>query len=70
VSEAISKGDIQANNYFVAQKYTEALRDIASAPNSKTVMIPLEAAGLLGSISGIADIAKATAAVTGAKGKA
>ncbi len=59
VSEAIAKGDIQAINYFVAQKYTEALRDVASAPNAKTVMIPLEAAGLIGSISGVADIAKA-----------
>ena len=59
VSEAISKGDIQAVNYFVAQKYTEALRDIASGPSAKTVMIPLEASSLLGSIGGIADIAKA-----------
>lgn len=59
VSEAIAKGDIQAINYFVAQKYTEALRDIASSPSSKTVMIPLEASNLLGSIGGIADIAKA-----------
>ncbi len=59
VSEAIAKGDIQAVNYFVAQKYTEALRDIASSPSAKTVMIPLEASSLIGSISGIADIAKA-----------
>jgi regulator of protease activity HflC (stomatin/prohibitin superfamily) len=59
VSEAIAAGDIQAVNYFVAQKYTEALRDIASSPSSKTVMIPLEASALIGSISGIADIAKA-----------
>ncbi len=59
VSEAIAKGDVQAINYFVAQKYTEALRDIAASPSSKTIMIPLEAASLLGSISGIADIAKA-----------
>ncbi len=59
VSEAISSGDIQAVNYFVAQRYTDALRDIASAPNAKTVMIPLEASGLIGSISGVADIAKA-----------
>jgi regulator of protease activity HflC (stomatin/prohibitin superfamily) len=59
VSEAIAKGDIQAINYFVATKYTEALRDVAASPNSKTVMIPLEATGLLGSIAGIADIAKA-----------
>lgn len=60
VSRAIAEGDVQAVNYFVAQKYTEALRDIASAPNAKTVMIPLEAAGLMGSIAGIADLAKAT----------
>jgi len=61
VSEAIAKGDIQAINYFVAQKYTEALRDIASSPSTKTVMIPLEAASLIGSISGIADITRAVA---------
>ncbi|MFT4715155.1 MAG: regulator of protease activity HflC (stomatin/prohibitin superfamily) [Paracoccaceae bacterium] len=70
VSEAIAKGDIQAINYFVAQKYTEALRDIASSPSTKTVMIPLEASGLIGSISGVADIAKAVLDNTGkAKGK-
>ncbi|MCB1366267.1 MAG: SPFH/Band 7/PHB domain protein [Rhodobacteraceae bacterium] len=61
VSQAIAKGDIQAVNYFIAQKYTEALRDVASSPNTKTVMIPLEASGLIGSIAGIADIARATA---------
>lgn len=59
VSEAIAAGSIQAVNYFVAQEYTKALRDIASAPNSKTVMVPLEATGLLGSIAGITEIAKA-----------
>lgn len=59
VSKAIAEGDIQAINYFVAQKYTEALRDVAASPNSKTIMIPLEASGLIGSISGVADIAKA-----------
>jgi regulator of protease activity HflC (stomatin/prohibitin superfamily) len=60
VSEAIARGDIQAINYFVAQKYTEALRDIAASPNAKTVMIPLEASSLLGSIEGIGEIARAT----------
>ncbi|NOX42060.1 MAG: SPFH/Band 7/PHB domain protein [Alphaproteobacteria bacterium] len=59
VSEAIAAGNIQAINYFVAQKYTEALRDIAASPNSKTIMIPLEATGLIGSIAGVADISKA-----------
>ncbi len=59
VSEAIAKGDIQAVNYFVAQKYTEALRDLAASPNSKTIMVPVEAASLIGSIAGIGEIAKA-----------
>lgn len=59
VSEAIAAGNIQAVNYFVAQKYTEALRDLASSSSSKTIMIPLEATGLIGSISGITEIARA-----------
>lgn len=59
VSEAIARGDIQAVNYFVAQKYTEALRDLAASPSSKTVLVPLEAASLMGSIAGISEIARA-----------
>ena len=62
VSQAIAKGEIHAINYFIAQKYTEALRDIASSPNSKTIMVPLEAGNLIGSIAGIAEIAKETLA--------
>lgn len=60
VSEAIAKGDIQAVNYFVAQKYTEALKEVASADNSKLIMMPLEASSLMGSIAGIAEITKDT----------
>lgn len=59
VSEAIAAGDVQAINYFVAQKYTEALQNIAGSPNSKTIMVPLEAGNLIGSIAGITEIAKA-----------
>jgi len=58
VSEAISKGDIQAINYFVAQKYIEALKDIASAENSKLIFMPLESSSVIGAIGGIADLAK------------
>jgi regulator of protease activity HflC (stomatin/prohibitin superfamily) len=58
VSEAIAKGDVQAINYFVAQKYTEALGKIGSAPNSKIVMMPIEASSLVGSLGGIGAIAK------------
>jgi regulator of protease activity HflC (stomatin/prohibitin superfamily) len=58
VSEAISKGNVQAINYFVAQKYVEALGKIASADNQKLVLMPLEAGSVIGSVAGIAEIAK------------
>jgi len=58
VSQAISKGDVQALNYFVAQKYVEALKDIASADNEKLVLMPLEASSVIGAIGGISEIAK------------
>jgi len=59
VSKAIAEGDIQAINYFIAQKYVESLRDVAASPNSKTIMVPLEASGLIGSVAGVAELAKA-----------
>jgi len=58
VSEAIAKGNIQAINYFVAQKYIEAIKDMASAENSKVVFMPLEASSVIGSLGGIAELAK------------
>ena len=58
VSEAIAKGDIQAINYFIAQKYVDALQHIGSAPNQKLVLMPLEAASVIGSIAGIGELAK------------
>ena len=58
VSEAISQGDMQAVNYFIAQGYTEALKSIGQADNSKIIMLPLEASGLMGSIAGIAEMFK------------
>ncbi len=58
VSQAIAKGDVTAVNYFVAQKYTEALQSIASANNQKVILMPLEASSLIGSVGGIAEIAK------------
>ncbi len=56
VSDAISAGNIQAINYFVAQKYTDALQKIASSGNSKVIMMPLEASNLMGSIAGISEL--------------
>ncbi|NKB15871.1 MAG: hypothetical protein HC774_01440 [Sphingomonadales bacterium] len=55
--EAIARGDIQAVNYFVAQKYVDALKEIASAPNQKVIMMPLEASSVIGSLGGLAQIA-------------
>ncbi len=58
VSEAISKGNVQALNYFVAQKYIDALQHVAAAPNQKLILMPLEAGGVIGAIGGIAELAK------------
>ncbi|MFC5386153.1 SPFH domain-containing protein [Aquamicrobium segne] len=58
VSDAISQGDLQALNYFVAQKYTEALAQIGSATNSKVVLMPMEASSLIGTLGGIGAISK------------
>jgi regulator of protease activity HflC (stomatin/prohibitin superfamily) len=58
VSDAIAKGDVQAINYFLGQKYVEAFKELATAPNQKFVILPMESAGLLGSIAGIGELAK------------
>lgn len=58
VSEAITSGDTKAINYFIAQKYTEALKEIGSSENSKVVLMPLEAGNLIGSVAGIAELLK------------
>ncbi len=60
VSEAISKGDVQAINYFVAQKYIEALKEIGAANNSKLVFMPLDSSSVIGALGGIAELAKET----------
>ncbi len=58
VSESIAKGNIQAINYFVATKYVDALKEIASADNQKIIFMPLDASSVMGSIGGIAELAK------------
>jgi regulator of protease activity HflC (stomatin/prohibitin superfamily) len=58
VSKAIAEGDLGAINYFVAQQYVKALQAIASAPNQKVLMMPLETTALIGTIAGIAEIAR------------
>ncbi|WP_173932431.1 SPFH domain-containing protein [Chelativorans sp. Marseille-P2723] len=58
VSDAIAQGDVQAVNYFIAQKYTEALASIGSANNNKIVLMPFEASSLIGTLGGIGAIAR------------
>lgn len=60
VSAAIAKGDSQAIQYFVAQQYVKALGELTASPNSKVIMMPLEASSLLGSIEGIRDLLQNT----------
>jgi regulator of protease activity HflC (stomatin/prohibitin superfamily) len=58
LSQALARGDRQAINYFVAQKYVEAFREFATSPNQKVVFLPLEVTSLLGSLGGIGEIAR------------
>jgi regulator of protease activity HflC (stomatin/prohibitin superfamily) len=58
VSDAIAGGNVNAINYFVAQKYIEAFKALAQAPNQKFVLMPMESAGVIGSLGGIAELAK------------
>jgi regulator of protease activity HflC (stomatin/prohibitin superfamily) len=66
VSAAIAKGDVNAINYFVAQKYVEALHSIGIAPNQKVIFMPMETAGVLGTLGGIGELAKEAFAKRGA----
>ena len=58
VSDAIAHGNVQAINYFLGQKYIEALQGIVTSPNQKLLMLPLDTANVMGSVAGIAEIAK------------
>jgi regulator of protease activity HflC (stomatin/prohibitin superfamily) len=60
VSEAIAQGNTNALNYFVAQKYIEALKAFAESSNQKVFFMPVEATSLLASLGGIAELAKDT----------
>ncbi|RHW16394.1 SPFH/Band 7/PHB domain protein [Sphingomonas gilva] len=58
VSDAIEKGSSQSLNYFIAQKYVEAVGKFATSPNAKTILFPVEATQLIGSLGGIGELAK------------
>jgi regulator of protease activity HflC (stomatin/prohibitin superfamily) len=58
VSRAIAAGDVQAINYFIANNYIKALEKLATSPNQKVLMLPVEASSVIGSIAGISEIAR------------
>jgi len=58
MSAAVAKGDSQAINYFVAQKYVETLGQFANSPNQKILFMPLEASSVIGALGGVAEISK------------
>jgi len=58
VSQAIDEGGAQAINYFIAQKYVEAIGKFATSPNAKTILFPVEATQLMGTLGGIGELAK------------
>ena len=56
VSEAIAKGDVNAINYFIAQRYVDAFAKLAESPQQRTVIVPAEMSSMIGSIAGIAEL--------------
>lgn len=58
VSDAIAGGNAQAINYFIAQKYVEAVNAFATSPNAKTILFPVEATQLIGTLGGIGELAR------------
>jgi regulator of protease activity HflC (stomatin/prohibitin superfamily) len=70
VSKAVEEGNVQALNYFIAQKYVEAVTAIGRSSNAKVVLMPLEATALVGTVAGIAELAKAAMKQSGADDRA
>jgi regulator of protease activity HflC (stomatin/prohibitin superfamily) len=58
VSQAVETGSAQSLNYFIAQKYVEAVSKFATSPNAKTILFPVEATQLIGTLGGIGELAK------------
>ncbi len=66
VSEAIGAGNLSAVNYLIAEKYVGALNHLAASPNQKVMILPMDMAGIAGSLAGIAEITRAALSGDGA----
>lgn len=69
VSKAIAEGDLAALNYFIAEKYVKAIDALAHSPNQKTFIMPMDMAGLAGTLGGIAEVARSALGETVAQGE-
>lgn len=58
LSQALNKGNVQALNYFIAEKYVDALKALAAADNQKVILMPLEASNVIGALGGVGELAK------------
>ncbi len=67
LSEAIGKGNVQAINYFVAQKYVDAVAKLATAPNQRVLLMPLDTSGLVGTLGGVAELVQETMSKSGTR---
>ena len=67
LSEAIGKGNVQAINYFVAQKYVDAVAKLATAPNQRVLLMPLDTSGLIGTLGGVAELVQETMSKAGTR---
>lgn len=61
VSDAIAKGDVNAINYFLGQRYIDAFEKLASSPQQRTVIVPTELAGIAGALEGVMALTRAAA---------
>ncbi len=68
VSQAIADGNLQAINYFIAQRYIDALGAYARSSGEKVLFLPLEATSIVGTVSGVADLADGARAQRGGEG--
>jgi regulator of protease activity HflC (stomatin/prohibitin superfamily) len=64
VSKAVSEGNVQALNYFIAQKYVEAIAQIGQASNSRLVLMPMEFSSLVSTIGGIGELTRKLSAAS------
>ncbi len=60
MAEAIKTSGPMPLQYFIAERYVQAFKELATADNQKVIMLPFEASNMLGSLQGIRELLSAT----------